>query len=139
MGVGNDAAWRRFCEACAPDLDRPEYRVNPDRVRRRAELRALLEPRFRDRTVAAWEELLGDAGIPVGRVRSVSDILSSPQLAARKMVVSREHPTVGELRLVGNPIQFEGTPHTADLPRPDAGTAHRRGFGPSAVCGRVRE
>ena len=121
VGVGNDAAWRRFCEACAPDLDRPEYRVNPDRVRRRAELRALLEPRFRDRTVAAWEELLGDAGIPVGRVRSVSDILSSPQLAARKMVVSREHPTVGELRLVGNPIQFEGTPHTADLPPPTQG------------------
>ena len=121
VGVGNDAAWQRFCAACAPDLNRPEYRANPDRVRRRAELRARLEPRFRERTVEAWEQLLGEAEIPVGRVRSMLDILRSPQLAARGMVVSREHPTVGTLRLVGNPIQYDGVPHTAEGPPPTRG------------------
>ncbi len=121
VGVGNDAAWQRFCAACAPDLNRPEFRANPDRVRRRTRIRALLEPRFRERTVEAWERLLGDAGIPVGRVRSVLDILRSPQLAARGMIASCEHPAAGSLRLVGNPIQFDGVPHVAPDPPPTHG------------------
>ena len=139
IGVGNDAAWQRFCAACAPELNRPEYRANPDRVRRRAELRALLEPRFRSRTVAAWESLLGEAGIPVGRVRSVTDILASPQLAARGMVVTREHPAVGELRLVGNPVQFDGAPHTAALPPPLRGEHTEAVLGPLRRREGVRE
>ncbi len=118
VGVGNDAAWKRFCAVVGPELDRPRFQRNPDRVRRRKELRALLEPIFRAGTVAGWEEALGDAGVPVGRVRSVADVLGSPQLEARRMVVEREHPTVGRLRLVGNPVQFDGRSRTASLPPP---------------------
>lgn len=121
VGVGNDPTWKRFCAATAPELDRPEFATNPGRVRRRPELRALLEPVFRARQVAAWEQRLGEAGVPVGRVRRVSEILGSPQLQARGMVVERDHPTVGALRLVGNPIQFDGAPRTAALPPPIRG------------------
>ncbi|MXW72140.1 MAG: CoA transferase [Acidobacteria bacterium] len=118
VAVGNDALWKRFCEVAAPDLDRPEFTRNPDRVQRRSELRALLEPVFRSRGVAAWERVLDEAGIPVGRVRSVAEILNSPQLKARGMVVDREHPSIGSVRLVGSPIQFDGENHTATLPPP---------------------
>jgi crotonobetainyl-CoA:carnitine CoA-transferase CaiB-like acyl-CoA transferase len=118
VGVGNDPLWKRFCVVAAPALDRPEFEKNPDRVRRRPELRGLLEPVFRSREVAAWERVLGEAGIPVGRVRTVADILNSPQVRARGMVVEREHPAVGALRLVGNPIQFDGRSHAAPLPPP---------------------
>ncbi|MDE2660218.1 MAG: CoA transferase [Acidobacteriota bacterium] len=118
VAVGNDALWKRFCEVAAPDLDRPEFARNPDRVQRRSELRALLEPVFRLRGVAAWERVLDEAGIPVGRVRSVAEILNSPQLKARGMVVDREHPSIGSVRLVGSPIQFDGENHTATLPPP---------------------
>ena len=118
VAVGNDALWKRFCEVAAPELDRPEFEKNPDRVRRRPELRGLLETVFRSREVAAWERVLDEAGIPVGRVRSVAEILNSPQLQARGMVVDREHPALGSLRLVGNPIQFDGENHTATLPPP---------------------
>ena len=118
VAVGNDALWKRFCEVAAPDLDRPEFARNPDRVQRRSELRALLEPVFRSRGVAAWERVLDEAEIPVGRVRSVAEILNSPQLKARGMVVDREHPSIGSVRLVGSPIQFDGENHTATLPPP---------------------
>ena len=118
VAVGNDALWKRFCEVAAPELDRPEFEKNPDRVRRRPELRGLLETVFRSRGVAEWERVLDEAGIPVGRVRSVAEILNSPQLQARGMVVDREHPAIGSLRLVGNPIQFDGENHTATLPPP---------------------
>ena len=118
VAVGNDTLWKRFCAVAAPELDRPEFEKNPDRVRRRTELRALLEPVFRSRDVAAWERVLDETGIPVGRVRSVAEILNSPQLNARGMVVDREHPVIGSLRLVGSPIQFDGENHTATLPPP---------------------
>ena len=118
VAVGNDTLWKRFCAVAAPELDRPEFEKNPDRVRRRTELRALLEPVFRSREVAAWERVLDEAGIPVGRVRSVAEILKSPQLRARGMVVDREHPVIGSLRLVGSPIQFDGENHTTTRPPP---------------------
>ncbi|MCY4627835.1 MAG: CoA transferase [Acidobacteria bacterium] len=118
VAVGNDTLWKRFCAVAAPELDRPEFEKNPDRVRRRPGLRALLEPVFRSRGVADWERMLDEAGIPVGRVRSVAEILNSPQLKARGMVVDREHPVIGSLRLVGNPIQFDGQNHTAAGPPP---------------------
>ena len=118
VGVGNDALWKRFCATAAPELDRPEFEKNPDRVRRRPELRGRLEPVFRSREVGQWERLLDEAGVPVGRVRTVADILNSPQLRARGMVVEREHPSVGTLRLVGSPIQFDGRNHTAARPPP---------------------
>ena len=118
VAVGNDTLWKRFCAVAAPELDRPEFEKNPDRVRRRTELRALLEPVFRSREVAAWERVLDEAGIPVGRVRSVAEILNSAQLRARGMVVDREHPVIGSLRLVGSPIQFDGENHTTSLPPP---------------------
>ncbi len=118
VAVGNDTLWKRFCAVAAPELDRPEFEKNPDRVRRRTELRALLEPVFRSREVAAWERALDETGVPVGRVRSVAEILNSPQLRARGMVVDREHPVIGPLRLVGSPIQFDGANHTASLPPP---------------------
>lgn len=118
VAVGNDALWKRFCAVAAPELDRPGFEKNPDRVRRRTEVRALLEPVFRSREVAAWERVLDEAGIPVGRVRSVAEILNSPQLRTRGMVVDREHPVIGSLRLVGSPIQFDGENHTASLPPP---------------------
>ena len=118
VAVGNDTLWKRFCAVAAPELDRPGFERNPDRVRQRTELRALLEPVFRSRDVAAWERVLDDTGVPVGRVRSVAEILNSPQLRARGMVVDRAHPVIGPLRLVGSPIQFDGANHTARLPPP---------------------
>ena len=118
VAVGNDTLWKRFCAVAAPELDRPEFEKNPDRVRRRTELRALLEPVFRSRAVDEWERVLDETGVPVGRVRSVAEILGSSQLRARGMVVDREHPVIGSLRLVGSPIQFDGANHTASLPPP---------------------
>ena len=135
VGVGNDPLWKRFCRVAAPHLDLPRFERNPDRVRQREELRELLEPLFRLRSLDHWERTLGDAGVPAGRVRSVPDILSSPQLRARGMVVERDHPAVGRLRLVGNPIQFDGRSETASLPPPTMGQHTGEVIGPSAAAG----
>lgn len=109
VGVGNDALWKKFVAVVdRPELDVPELEINAERVERYDELRDLLEPVFASRSTDAWVELLDGAGIPVGRVRSVSDVFDNPQVAARRMRLSVSHPKLGELPLTGNPIKLDG-------------------------------
>lgn len=69
-----------------------------------------------EKCVAEWalistaDELvsrLDQAGIPCARVASLGDVIASPQIAAREMVVEVEHPELGTLRLPNSPIKME--------------------------------
>jgi crotonobetainyl-CoA:carnitine CoA-transferase CaiB-like acyl-CoA transferase len=107
VGVGNDELWKKFVAAVdRPELDVPELAINAERVARYEELRALLEPVFVSRSTDAWIDLLDGAGIPVGRVRKVSEVFDNPQVEARQMRVSVRHPKLGELPLAGNPVKL---------------------------------
>ena len=106
-GVGNDALWQKFVAAVGrPELDVREFAINADRVERYGELRQLLDPIFASRSTDAWVELLDSAGIPVGRVRSVSEVFDNPQIEPRRMRLSVDHPKLGELPLTGNPVKL---------------------------------
>jgi len=107
VGVGNDALWQRFCPAVGrPDLDRPEFRSNADRVRNYAALKILLDPLFRGAPTTDWLERLLRAGIPAGRVSNVAEVFDNPQIAPRQMLVEIQHPTVGRIQMAGNPIKM---------------------------------
>ena len=114
VGVGNDGQWRRLCGALRrPDLAEDErFRSNPDRVTNREALKSLLEAEFRSRMSTEVIPLLRDARIPVSAVRRVSDVLQDPQVLDRQMVQSVEHPTIGDLKLLGIPFKFSATPAT---------------------------
>jgi crotonobetainyl-CoA:carnitine CoA-transferase CaiB-like acyl-CoA transferase len=53
---------------------------------------------------------LRSAGVPCGAVRSVDEALADPQIAARSMIESVPHPTIGTLNLLGLPIKLSETP-----------------------------
>ena len=78
----------------------------------------LLGQHFRARPAAEWVELIRAAGIPVGAVRSIGQVLTDPQVLAREMVVSVEHPTIGDLKLLGIPFKFSATPAAIRRPPP---------------------
>ncbi|HSF20344.1 MAG TPA: CoA transferase [Vicinamibacteria bacterium] len=107
VGVGNDALWKRFCVALGcPELDVPELEKNASRVARREELAQRLESLFLSKTTDEWIDLIGRAGIPVGRVRNVAEVFESPQVEGRKMRIEVEHSKLGRLPLTGNPIKL---------------------------------
>ena len=120
LGVGNDAQWQRLCAAIGrPDLAGDErFRTNPDRVRNRAALTTLLETHFAEGDVSGWVAGIGAAGVPVGRVRSVPEVLRDPQVLAREMIVPVDHPSIGELRLLGVPFKFSAQPASVRRPPP---------------------
>jgi formyl-CoA transferase/CoA:oxalate CoA-transferase len=118
VAVGNDSLWQRF----APLIGLPElaadtrFATNPDRVVHRDELIPLIETALASRPSADWAAELSRAGIPAGAINSVDKALAHPQVLARDMVLTTEHPTAGTLRMPGSPVRLSG--HTATVRRP---------------------
>ncbi len=123
LAVGNDDLWRRFCGAL--DLgalaEDARFATNDARVRHQATLRAALADRFRALTRAECLERLAAAGVPCGSVRDVAEVLADPQLAAREMIDTVEHPTAGPLRVLGVPVKLSATPGGVRTPPPRLG------------------
>lgn len=124
VAVGSDRLWQRFCEALdeAGTLGKDaRFTVNPDRLRNRATLIPMLEAIFATRPAAEWLDRLKAADIPCGPINEVGEALTDPQILARDMIVTQEHPTAGEVHSLGNPIHLSDTPATYRLPAPTLG------------------
>ncbi len=111
IGVGNDGQWRRMCEALGAFELRDDARFagNADRVRNRAELVRLLGERIQTFTRLECVARLQAAQVPVSEVRTVTEVLADPQVAARQMIEVVDHPGIGEIRLLGIPYKFSET------------------------------
>ena len=112
LAIANDSLWRRYCDAIAqPDLrDDPRFATAPERVRHREALMPIVAELTAARTVSEWMDLLGSAGVPCGRIRTVEEVCTNPQLVERGKVVDRPHPTAGTVRMIGIPIELSDTP-----------------------------
>jgi crotonobetainyl-CoA:carnitine CoA-transferase CaiB-like acyl-CoA transferase len=109
LAVGNDDQWRRFCAVAGIGED-ARFATNRERVTRYDELRPILADVLGRRTREQWIERLHAAGVPCGSVRDLQDVFADPQLTAREMIASVEHPAIGALRVLGVPIKLSDTP-----------------------------
>lgn len=73
---------------------------------------------FRGRTTAEWLEILLAEDIWCAPVYTFAELERDPQVAHNDMIVGYHHPTAGEVRTLGIPIQFSGTPGDIRLPAP---------------------
>jgi crotonobetainyl-CoA:carnitine CoA-transferase CaiB-like acyl-CoA transferase len=120
VAVGNDTLWQRFAPLIGlPELvDDPRFATNPDRVVNRAALIPLVEAALATRSSAEWSEELSRVGIPAGAINSIDKALVHPQVQAREMVQSVEHPTAGTLRMTASPIKLNSHRSTPRRPPP---------------------
>ena len=123
LSVGNDDQFRRLAavlgrDALADDL---RYRTNADRVENAAALRADLSMLLAEWRRADVLTALKEAGVPSGAVRTITEALADPQLAARDMVVPLEHVAAGRIHVLGTPLKLSGTPPAIRLPPPALG------------------
>lgn len=110
--------WERLCAKLGrPELlEDPRFRGFPQRLAHKQELLAILEPIFAARPTAEWVARLG-AEVPNAPVNDLETALREPQLAARDMIVTVEHPTAGPIRQVGCPIKVGAPPPLRPAPR----------------------
>ncbi len=123
LAVGTEDLWRRFCSAMAIEhlRDDPRFATNPLRSANRDALNALLDPLFAVRTVAEIDALLNAQGIPCGAVLDLKGAFANPQVAALNAIRSIQHPTAGEIQVVGPPYRLSETPAEIRLAPPTLG------------------
>ena len=123
LAVGTDAQWRAFCTTLArPDLaSDARFATNAQRVERFDELRPLVIDTLAPYRLNQAVELLRDAGVPCGAVRSIAEALDDPQIIARAMIEEIDHPAIGPLKLLGLPVKLSATPGGVRLPPPRLG------------------
>ena len=107
---GNDRLFAAICRVVGLPLliDDPRFRTNPDRVRNRDELCAILEERLAEHDSADWHDRLTDAGVPAAPVADVADVAHAPQTDALGMLQPLPHPSIPDLKLTALPMSFDG-------------------------------
>ena len=112
LACGNDNMWRTFCRVIGQKewTEDPRFRTNADRVGHRRQLAALLEPVILQKTTQEWIDQLRQNGLPCGPIQTVGQVCEDPQVIARDMIVSLDHPTAGPIRVTGVPIKLSDTP-----------------------------
>jgi crotonobetainyl-CoA:carnitine CoA-transferase CaiB-like acyl-CoA transferase len=138
LGGANQSNWERIVKAIGrPELAADErFRTNGDRMRNLAALTPLIAERLRSRPSAEWIREFEAAGVPVGPVNKIGEMLADPQVAAREMVVDLDHPKAGRTKALGLPIKFSATPGRVERPAPLLGEHTREvlaGLGYSAA------
>ncbi len=112
LAVGNDGQFAKFIAIMGhPEMAKDErFAKNAARVKNRPELTEVLDKIFLTRTVAEWIDALAPAGVPCGAVNNIKQVFEDPQIQYRGMRVEIEHPELGMLPAVANPIKFSATP-----------------------------
>jgi len=79
-------------------------------VTNRVALRAALTQRLGAAPSAEWLARLSEADIPCGPINDLAAAFADPQVAARRMIETAPHPTIGEVRMTGIPFKLSETP-----------------------------
>jgi formyl-CoA transferase len=134
--VGNEPAWRKFCEFLGlPDIVAdPRFATNALRVENRAELDAILGPRLAEEDGHALCDAMLRAGLPAGPVMHVDEAMEAAHTAHRGMVTE-----MGAYRGLGTPIKMSRTPGGTRNPPPrfnehGEGILARHGFSEAEIA-----
>jgi crotonobetainyl-CoA:carnitine CoA-transferase CaiB-like acyl-CoA transferase len=123
IAVGNDSQFSALCAVMGmPELAEDQrFHTNPKRVENRDQLVPLLQKRLLAKTASEWIEKFRKQNIPCGPIQTMDQLEKDPQLQARNMFHSMEHPTAGKIKMVGSPLKLSRTPAAISHYPPDAG------------------
>jgi crotonobetainyl-CoA:carnitine CoA-transferase CaiB-like acyl-CoA transferase len=110
VAAGNDRLFASLCEAVGRTelATDPRFATNPDRVRNRTELIALLEERFETEPLAVWLERLDKSGVPAAPVHDIAEVAEHPQTHALGLLQPLPHATIDDLVAVAPPLSLDG-------------------------------
>ncbi len=104
--------WQGLCRALdLPHLtDDPRFTDNDARREHKKDLVPILTAAFLTRTTDEWLPRLEKEGVPSGPINTIDRVFCDPQVKARRMKIEVEHPTIGALPLLGNPVKVAAVP-----------------------------
>ncbi|MBM4258099.1 MAG: CoA transferase [Deltaproteobacteria bacterium] len=108
-----DRYWPDFCKALGiKELEKDERFANMAIRTKNAEaLIAVLDQRFASKSRDEWMSILKHGGDFIyTRVNTINDLPEDPQMLANDYVVPYDHPTWGNVNIVGVPVRLSKTP-----------------------------
>jgi crotonobetainyl-CoA:carnitine CoA-transferase CaiB-like acyl-CoA transferase len=103
----------------------PRFATSAARASNRGELVPQVQAILKTRAAEDWLALLGERQVPAGPINTVAQALESPQATARGMVVEQQHPVMGEVRTIAQPLALTATPPSYRRPPPMVGEHSR--------------
>ena len=123
VGGTNERQFRELCtRILRPDLaSDPKFQTNALRVRHREEMIMEIAYAMASKTNIEWSEMFRGSSFSYGPINSLSEVFQDPQVLHNKMVQQVEHPTAGNIQLVGPAVQFSGSGNYIRMPPPELG------------------
>ncbi|MBV8590034.1 MAG: CoA transferase [Acetobacteraceae bacterium] len=123
IATAGEETYRRLCTALeAPQLaEDPAYASAQSRLENRDRLNDAIAAVTRGRSSAEWVERLNAAGVPCGPIYRINKVFEDPQVKHLNITRRVQQPVLGELELVGQPIELSRTPWQLHSATPEPG------------------
>ena len=120
VGAPNQSNWERFANAIERSdlVTRNEFKDNASRLVNRESLERELELTLTTKNSSEWLEILEKSGVPAGPILNISEVWNDPQVEARNMKVTLDHPTAGKITNIGLAAKLYNTPGRITKPAP---------------------
>jgi crotonobetainyl-CoA:carnitine CoA-transferase CaiB-like acyl-CoA transferase len=117
---GTGALWPAFCKVVGVEhlANDPRFSTDAARWEHREEIGRLLDEAFSKKTRAEWAQAFRDAKMRCDPCLTYDEVIAHPQLAANDIVCSVDHPTRGEVKMLGIPVKLKKTPGKPQGPSP---------------------
>ena len=121
VGANNEKLWTAFCTQV---LERPamledsRFKTLGARLNNIDALQDEIEKVFATHRTEHWVGKLDAAGVPGGPVYDYVQALDNEHSRARKMVVEIDHPRIGRMKVLGNPVKASGELARSRMPAP---------------------
>ena len=119
MTLQADRYWAKFCRL--PGLEHlehdPKYTTVESREENKKELYYIFKDVFLTRTLAEWKPMIAE--LPGAPFQNLVEVADDPQVIANRMVMPYDHPTYGEIPILGSPVNLSRTPATIREPAPE--------------------
>ena len=109
MAATTEDMWVKLCKLLGMEdwITHPEFKDNAGRMRKRAEVKARLNPIFAGSSKMEWAQKLIALGLPAGPIFTMDQVFEDSHVRQNGLVQEVEHPTLGLLRQIANPILMD--------------------------------
>ena len=123
IAAAGDDIYRRLCKALDADhlAADPLYATGRARSQNRDALNEAIGAITRGRTSADWIEALNKAGVPSGPIYKMNEVFADPQVKHLAMTRTVPHKVLGDVEVIGQPIELSRTPWSIRNATPEPG------------------
>ncbi len=143
MAAATEDMWVKLCGLVGmPEIAaHPDYKDNASRMKNREKVKAMLNEKFAARTKMEWTLDLVKLGLPAGPILDLGQVFSDPHVNQTGIVEEVEHPKLGRMRTMANPIRLESTAgRSVRTPPPSLGEHSRQVLADYGIAeGRIDE